>query len=121
MIDPATLSFIASAVVFITKYGIPAAQDIIHELEDKHEPTLADIDAIAARMKPPEEYFILHSSKDGLLSERDRRSLSSEEEQRKCVESNDGTGNHNDSPAVEGKAPSGSGPIHPDGRFKDIK
>jgi len=50
---------IGNLVSFATKYGIPAAQMILEELNTDKEITVADIENLADRFmsKDPEEYF----------------------------------------------------------------
>ena len=55
--EPTTMAFIASAINFITKYGIQAAQAIIKELADDSELTLEKIDALDGLLRDPESYF----------------------------------------------------------------
>ena len=50
---------IGNLVSFATRFGIPAAQTIIEELDTDKEITVADIEDLAERYmsKDPEEYF----------------------------------------------------------------
>ena len=55
--DSTKIAFMASAINFMLKYGVPAARLIIEELADKRELTLEDIDHLAVLLKEPESYF----------------------------------------------------------------
>lgn len=54
---PETMALIGSALTFIGKYGVPAAQNIMAELANNQEPTMADIEDLDAIIKPTEDYF----------------------------------------------------------------
>jgi hypothetical protein len=53
------ITAILNLTVAAARYGIPAIRKILTELEDKNEPTLEEIEALAGMLKRPEEYFEL--------------------------------------------------------------
>ena len=54
--DP-TLLFILSMTELVTKYGLPAALDIMHTWQHGEEPTIEEIQELRNRVPNPESYF----------------------------------------------------------------
>jgi hypothetical protein len=55
--DIATITTIGNVASAVVKYGAPAVRKIVDELQDKGDPTLEEIEALAEMLKEPEEYF----------------------------------------------------------------
>ena len=53
------ITAILNLSVAAARYGIPAVRKILDELENKDEPTMEEIEALAGMLKRPEEYFAL--------------------------------------------------------------
>ena len=53
--DPVEIGAILSIIELILKYGLPAALEMIKELQTSN-PTAADIQALTLRVPPPDSY-----------------------------------------------------------------
>ena len=53
----ATITAIGNIIMVVDKYGAPAVQKILDELDRKGDPTLAEIEALGEMMQDPEAYF----------------------------------------------------------------
>jgi len=55
--DPVTMAFMGTVITLISKYGLPAALQIIQAWKVEGEPTMDDIKRLHDLVPPPETYF----------------------------------------------------------------